>query len=269
MSGDDHARLSDGFKGALRRPWKLTDAMRMSVDAFAERYAQSRGLTYEITADTPRDTWFLGVVWAKRSHSFMRGRLAGGADGLLLYPEKLVRGGRAAVREGWTAARYEIPAAHDLAQGIACVPRQGPIWGGRVKLVSALPRGLTVVAVGDAGFDGTYEVGVVGERDRAAVQALFTAEFTAWMCELPFGKLGEQSTRFELRAGALCVYTKGTLRTAQTLDAFCGRAARIAAQVQRAVAPGQRDGPARADAEEEPSGNGVPGHRGMGDGCRR
>jgi hypothetical protein len=143
MSGDDHARLSDGFKGALRRPWKLTDAMRMSVDAFAERYAQSRGLTYEITADTPRDTWFLGVVWAKRSHSFMCGRLVGGADGLLLYPEKLVRGGRAAVREGWTAARYEIPAAHDLAQGIACVPRQGPIWGGRVKLVSALPRGLT------------------------------------------------------------------------------------------------------------------------------
>ena len=174
----------------------------------------------------------------------MRGRLAGGADGLLLYPEKLVRGGRAAVREGWTAARYEIPAAHDLAQGIACVPRQGPIWGGRVKLVSALPRGLTAVAVGDAGFDGTYEVGVGGERDRAAVQALFTADFTAWMCELPFGKLGEQSTRFELRAGALCVYTKGTLRTAQTLDAFCGRAARIAAQVQRAVTPGQRDGPA-------------------------
>jgi hypothetical protein len=31
------------------------------------------------------------VVWAKRSHSFMRGRLAGGADGLLLHPEKLVR----------------------------------------------------------------------------------------------------------------------------------------------------------------------------------
>ena len=55
MSGDDHARLSDGLAGALRRPWKLTDATRMSVDAFAERYAQSRGLSYEITADTSRD----------------------------------------------------------------------------------------------------------------------------------------------------------------------------------------------------------------------
>ena len=137
MSGDDHARLGDGFKGALRHPWKLTDAARMGVDAFAERYAQSRGLTYEITAETPRDTWFLGAVWARRSHSFMRGRLAGGAGGLLFYPEKLVRGGRAAVREGWTAARYEIPAAREFAQGIACVPRLGPIWGGRVKLVSA------------------------------------------------------------------------------------------------------------------------------------
>ena len=217
MSGDDHARRSEGLKRALRRPWKLTDAARMSADAFAERYAHSRGLSYEITAGTPRGTWFLGAVWAKRSHSFLRGRLAGGADGLLFYPEKLVGGGRVAVREGWTAARYEVPTARELAQGIACVPRLGPIWGGRVKLVSAIPPGLAVTTTGDAGFDGTYEVGVASDHDRAGVSALFDADFTAWMRGLPFGKLGEQSTRIELCAGVLCVYTKGMLTTAEEL----------------------------------------------------
>jgi len=255
MSGDDHARRSEGLKRALRRPWKLTDAARMSADAFAERYAHSRGLSYEITAGTPRGTWFLGAVWAKRSHSFLRGRLAGGADGLLFYPEKLVGGGRVAVREGWTAACYEIPAARELAQGIACVPRLGPIWGGRVKLVSAIPPGLAVTTTGDTGFDGTYEVGVASDHDRAGVSALFDADFTAWMRGLPFGKLGEQSTRIELCAGVLCVYTKGMLTTAEELDAFCQRAARIAAEVQRAVAgqAGRAPGPAEAgQAGREP-----------------
>lgn len=99
--------------------------------------------------------------------------------------------------------------------------------------MSVLARGLASFTTGDARFDGTYEVGIVTEDDRAGAQALFTPDFTAWMCELPFGKLGTESTRFELRSGDLCVYTRGAMRTAETLDAFCRRAARIAAQVQR------------------------------------
>ncbi len=233
VSGQDQARLGEGLSQALRHPWKLTDAMRMSVDAFAERYAQSRQLTYELTGETPGDLWFLATIYPKRSHSFMRGRLAGGAEGLLWYAEKVLRSGRGTARESWTVARYDIPSATGPAAGVVCVPRQNPLWGGRLKLVSVLPRGLISVTVGDAQFDQTYEIGIVSDNDRTSAQALFTADFTAWMGELPVGKLGADSTRFEMHAGALCVYTKGAQRTTQTLDAFCQRAARIAAQIQR------------------------------------
>jgi hypothetical protein len=57
------------------------------------------------------------------------------------------------------------------------------------------------------------------------------------MCELPFGKLGVDFTRFELRAGTVCAYTRGAQQTTQTLDAFCQRAARIAVQVQQTSRP--------------------------------
>jgi hypothetical protein len=234
MSGGDRARLGQGLGRALRRPWKLTQAARLSIDAFAERYAQSRGLGYEATGEMPRDTWFLAAAWAPKSHSFLRGRLAGGADGVAFYAERLLHTSRGSMSEGWTAARYEIPAARDLAEGIACVPRQGPLWGGRLWLASALPGELTAVAVGDPGFDGTYEVGVVSDGDQASLRALFTGDFISWMGGLPFGKLGNDATRFEVRAGVLCVYAKGKRGTTQALDEFCARAARIAAQVQRA-----------------------------------
>ena len=41
---EDGARLSEGIGRALRRPWTLGRASRLSLDAFAERYASSRGL---------------------------------------------------------------------------------------------------------------------------------------------------------------------------------------------------------------------------------
>jgi hypothetical protein len=163
----------------------------------------------------------------------MRGSLEGGPPGLLRYAERVLRAGRGRARQSWTVACHDLAEVGGPAAGIACVPRQNPLWGGRLKLVSILPRELTPVAVGDAKFDQSYEVGIVGNGDRTSIPAVFTADFTAWMCELPFGKLGADSTRFEVRAGTLCVYTRGALRTTQTLDAFCQRAARIAAQVQR------------------------------------
>jgi hypothetical protein len=237
MPGQDQASLRDGVGRALRRPWQLTDIARMSVDAFAERYARSRQLTYELNGTTPGGSWFLSSIYPKRSHSFMRGPLAGGPQGLLWYAEKVLRAGRGRARQSWTVVCYDLAAPGGSAAGIACVPRQNPLWGGRLKLVSILPRELTPVAVGDAKFDQSYEVGIVGDTEQASISGLFTADFTAWMCELPFGKFGADSTRFEVRAGTLCVYTRGAQRTTQTLDAFCQRAARIAAQVQRTWPP--------------------------------
>jgi hypothetical protein len=242
MTGEDQASLRDGLSRALRHPWQLTDMVRMSVDAFAERYARDRQLTYQLTGTTPGGPWFLASIYPKRSHSFMRGPLAGGPQGLLWYAEKVLSAGRGRARQSWTVACYDLAEVGGSAAGIACVPRQNPLWGGRLKLVSILPRDLTSVAAGDARFDRGYEVGIVGNSDRASMAALFTADFTAWMCELPFGKLGADSTRFEIRAGILCVYTRGAQRTTQALDAFCQRAARIAVQVQRTSRPGPPPG---------------------------
>jgi hypothetical protein len=124
----------------------------------------------------------------KRSHSFMRGSLEGGPPGLLRYAERVLRAGRGRARQSWTVACHDLAEVGGPAAGIACVPRQNPLWGGRLKLVSILPRELTPVAVGDAKFDQSYEVGIVGNGDRTSIPAVFTADFTAWMCELPFRK---------------------------------------------------------------------------------
>jgi len=83
MTATDRARVGDGLRRAIVRPWQLTRAQRWSIEAFAERYAQARGLAHQVTAEMPRGTWFLSSLQASRSHSFMRGRLAGGPDGLL------------------------------------------------------------------------------------------------------------------------------------------------------------------------------------------
>jgi tRNA pseudouridine synthase C len=237
VSEEDHARLSEGLGRAVLRPWKLTQATRLGIDAFAERYAGSRGLAYDVKGETPSDTWLLAGVMPSKSHSFMRGSLGGGADGLLFYVETAISaGGRGTLMEGWTAAHYELPVARELAEGIACVPKPGSGWGGRVHFASALPGEMTAITIGDGSFDALYDVGIVAERDEPGARTLLTGDFTAWMTGLPLGKLGDDATRFQLHTGALCVFTKGKLKTTQTLDGFCEHAARVAADVQRAAA---------------------------------
>lgn len=64
---------------------------------------------------------------------------------------------------------------------------------------------------------------MVSDGDQTSVRALFTGDFMSWMGGLPFGKLGNDATRFEVRAGVLCVYAKGKRGTTQSLDEFCAR----------------------------------------------
>ncbi len=101
---------------------------------------------------------------------------------------------------------------------------------------SAMSSELTPVVLGDASFQERYEVGTVSAVDPDLVRPLFSSEFVAWMNSLAMGEKAEDVTRFELRAGTLCVSNRSKLKTAQQLDAFCGKAARIASQVERATA---------------------------------
>jgi hypothetical protein len=233
----DRARFLQGLARALRQPWRLNETTRLALDSLAQRYAARHGLSYQPTAATPPATWFLETVEPAKSHSVLRGSLAGGVEGALFYAERAIPVKRGQVMEGWTVALYELPVGATLAYGIACLFRPGAAWGGRRPLPVAVPRGLIEVSLGDATLDGRFLI-AVSEEHRAAVARLFTADFIAWMNGLPGERTGEAVTRFELRNGVLCVYAKPKARSGQALDAFCERAAHVAARIVVAAGAG-------------------------------
>lgn len=152
----------------------------------------------------------------------------------MFYGERSVRMRRGEVMEGWTVALYQLPDAARLAYGIACLFRPDAVLGGRLQLPVAVPRGLSESPLGRATLDARLLVAVTDD-DRPALDRLFTPDFSTWIEELPWQRTGEEVTRFELRNGALCVYAKPKIRTAAQLDAFCQRAAHIAARIGEAA----------------------------------
>jgi hypothetical protein len=229
----DRARFAQGLGRALRRPWRLNQATLLAIDSLAQRYAEARGLSHQPAGETPPSTWFLETLVPAGSHSFLHGTLGGGAEGVLFYGERSVPLRRGEVKEGWTVALYQLPDAAQLAYGIACLFRPGAVLGGRLLSVG-VPRGLTEFPLGRATLDERLLVAVT-DSDRPALDRLFTPDFNVWLDELPWRRTGEGVTRFELRNGVLCVYAKPKLRTAAALDAFCQRAARIAARIGEAA----------------------------------
>jgi hypothetical protein len=230
----DRARFVQGLGRALCRPWRLNQATRLAIDSLAQRYAEARGLSYQPVGETPPSTWFLETLVPAQSHSFLRGTLGRGAEGVLFYGERSVPVRRGAVMEGWTVALYRLPDAAQLAYGIACLFRPGAVLGGRMQLPVAVPPGLTELPLGRATLDERLLVAVT-DGDRPALDRLFTPAFIFWIDELPWQRSGEGVTRFELRNGVLCVYVKPKLTTAAALDAFCRRAAHIAARIGEAA----------------------------------
>jgi hypothetical protein len=230
----DRARLVQGLGRALRRPWRLNEATRLAIDSLAQRYAAARGLSHQPAGETPPATWFLETLVPAKSHSFLRGTLGGGAAGVLFHGERAVQVKRGEVMEGWTVALYELPEAARLAYGIACLFRPGVVLGGRLQLPVVVPRGLTEVPLGDSTLDERFLVAVT-DGDGPVVDRLFTSDFVAWIDGLPWQRTGDGVTRFELRNGVLCVYSKPKVRTAAALDTFCERAAQIAARIGEAA----------------------------------
>lgn len=232
----DRAHLIDGLGRVLRRPWRIHEAGRNSLDAFAERYGKERGMEYRLADDTPPATWFLEAVEPARSHSFLRGPLAGGPAGTVFFAERGVTVRRQRqMMTGWTVAVCDIAGATRLAYGIACLFAPGSAWGGRVKLPVDVPRTLVVAPPVDPSLPDRYLV-AVSAGDEVAVGELFDAAFVGWLAGLPWRRTGEELIRFELRNGRLCVYAKPKARTAQALDAFCERAAHITRHVTAVTA---------------------------------
>ena len=220
----DRAHLFHGLSRAVRRPWRLNEATRLSIDSLAQRYGADRGLSHQTAGATPPATWFLETVVPAKSHSFLqrgaggrrRGRalLRGAGDSRQARPAdggldggalRAASGGRARLwhrlpvpagrRQGWppAAARWRRPAA---------------------SLSSRSTRGSTSAS-------SLRSPMTIGEP----LARLFTDEFIAWLDRLPWRPTGAEVMRFELRNGGLCVYAKPKARSATALDAFGGRAA--------------------------------------------
>jgi hypothetical protein len=212
------------------------------VDAFARRYAASRGLGYPDEREPAwrePGPWFLAGLNITRSHGLMTGGSAGGPAGEVWYAEGVTRRRRRS-RERWIVARYVIPAA-DRAGGIAvAVARQrGLARGGPSPGLTEVPRGLRAVAVNDERLARRYLVAAAGGNPaggaRSWADRLLTADFAEWLLDQPYGDRGAEATCFQLQGGLVCVYAAGWPGTADALDAFRDRAARIAAAVQQAT----------------------------------
>ena len=227
----DKAPAADEIPAAIDPAAELT---RPALEGLASRYAAGRGLAYAAEG-TPawRDPgpWFLSSLDVTRSFGMMAGGIGGGPEGEAWYAEDAVRG-PGGTRGRWIVARYEIAQAR-RAGGISCAVRRRH----GLHQDGPLPRGLTETPAGDERFDQRYVVGAAGgdlvDGERPWAARLFTAEFTAWLLEQPYGELGADATCFQLQGGLVCVYAPGWPGTADELDAFCGRAGHIAAAVER------------------------------------
>jgi hypothetical protein len=211
-----------------------------ALDDFARRYAASRRLAYPDQREPAwRDPgpWFLATLNITRAHGLMAGGVGGGPAAEVWYAEGArSRGGS---RERWIVARYVIMGA-SRAGGIAVAVRKprlarpGPPPG-----LTSVPRGLTEVRAGDGPFRLRYVVGAAGgdpfHGDRSWAGRLLGADFTAWLLDQPYGDHGAEATCFQLQGGLVCVYAAGWPQTADALDAFRERAARIASAVEHAT----------------------------------
>jgi hypothetical protein len=207
-----------------------------AVDDFARRYAASRDLSYH-GRGTPTwmepGPWFLSSLDITRSHGLIRGSVGGGRQGDTWYAEAASRG-PGGPRDRWTVAHYVTMQAH-RAGGVACAVRRGH----GLRHGSPLPRGLTEAKTRDWQFDHRYVVGAAGgdlfPGDRPWAERIFTGDFTAWLRDQPYGRHGADATCFQLHGGQLCIYARGWHATAESLDAFRERAARIAAELEHAT----------------------------------
>jgi hypothetical protein len=212
-----------------------------AVDDFARRYAASRGLTRpEDRGPTWRDPgpWFLASLDITRSHGLMVGSVGGGPAGEVWYAQGATRG-RGGARERWIVARYVLMQAR-RAGGIAVAVRRKRtlVHGGPPRGMTEVPRGLREVTA-DEQFSQLYTVaaadGDLIDGERSWASRVLTADFIAWLLDQPYGDRGTGATCFQLQGGLLCVYTAGWPQTADALDAFRERAARIASEVEHAT----------------------------------
>jgi hypothetical protein len=213
-----------------------------AVDDFARRYAASRALAYPDDREPAwRDPgpWFLSSLDITRSHGLMADGLGGGPVGEVWYAQSATRalGG---TRERWIVARYVIMQAR-RAGGIAVAVRRGRglVHGGPPQAMTEVPRGLIEVAADDEQFGQRYLV-AAADADPAGGESswagqVLTADLTAWLLDQPYGDRGAEATCFQLQGGLVCVYAAGWPRTADALDAFRERAARIASAVELAT----------------------------------
>jgi hypothetical protein len=224
---EDRPRLLEGLPQVLRNPFRRRGALRQGTSAFAERYAEARGLDLGAEGESPHGTWTLDQVLPQRSHSFLRGALAYGVNGTMFFSEIAVMTPRGRLWEPYTLATTQVGTDDRLASGIVCTERYA---AGRTP--AALPTGFAEVSIGEAQTNARHVVAVADPAATAAARALFADGFAAWWArDWP----EKASPRFELRGQTLCVYRRRTLTTAAELDDLRARTALLTKRLQAYV----------------------------------
>ncbi|HUN35217.1 MAG TPA: hypothetical protein VMU95_24720 [Trebonia sp.] len=220
------------------RPWFLA-----SLDV-----TRTYGLTVGSVAGSPSgEVWYAQDAVRGRGGSRARWTVA-----CFLLPQADRAGGialavrrRRLVRSG---PRHRLPGG--LPRGLTEVPRglvevpgggvedaggsvQGP--GGSVQGSGGSVQGSGGVVEGEQ-FGGRYVVAAAGETPadggRPWANRLLSAEFRSWLMGQPYGEHGAEATCFQMQGGVVCVFAAGWPQTADALDAFRERAARIASAVR-------------------------------------
>jgi hypothetical protein len=214
----------------------------LGVDEFTRRYAASRCLTCpDVRVPGWRDPgpWFLATLDITRARGLMSGGVGGGRVAEVWFGEGAARG-RDGSRQRWIVARYVIMQAR-RAGGMAVTVRRerGLVRSGLPRGMTEVPRGLARVPADGTEFARRYVVAAAGgdaaDGERPWASRLFTPDFTSWLADQPYGRRGAEATCFQLQGGLVCVYAAGWPETADALDAFRERAARIASAIDDAT----------------------------------
>jgi hypothetical protein len=148
----------------------------------------------------------------------MRDDSAGGMTPTVCHLDVTVRSGRHATIINYTVALGEVAAVRGFLNALACMPQ------------TTLPDGLERVPLESAAFEERYDLGATA-ADANRARQLFSPTFIDWLVEdAPAG------LNFELRDGALCVWTLGALGTEEKLDRFRAAAQRISGRLREEAA---------------------------------
>lgn len=201
-------------------------ASNQAANDFYAAYADSRGLQrVSQTSSLPPVTALLRKGDRRYTEEIFNGLLPGGLSGalaLFTYEETSTdsKGNRQTTYYHFTVAVSQLPETAPFLSELALQRRSGFRFMDKAEDVF---RTRQRVEVESTVADSKFEIFTGKSDDMNKARQVFSPVFVAWLAED-----AHENLAFELVAGAFVANSKGHLKTAEELDAFCEAAALIA-----------------------------------------